>query len=198
MLPEEFKSLARHQLLAGEVIAFPTETFYGLGIDPYQLEGRRQLEFLKGERLDKAFPLLLPNLDHLRHLAKIDERVERLTARFWPGPLTLVLPARDTALPFVAADGTIGVRISSNGLVQQFLHEIDMPITATSANPSGLPPAMRAQEVADYFGAQLWILDGGVTPGGLASTVVKLDSHLSLIRQGVIDFAEVMREFHAS
>src|SRR5262245_30439210 len=123
-------------LAAGEAVAYPTETFYALGVDPLRPGSLERLQKLKGERGNKSYPLLLPDRQSLKNLVAISPAAQRLIEAFWPGPLTLVLPTLEPH-PCAAADNTLGVRVSSHPVAQQLLLAYGKPITATSANPTG-------------------------------------------------------------
>src|SRR5256712_6936090 len=176
---------------SGGVIAFPTETFYGLGVDPFNVPAVQRLYNLKG-RSPQTSPILV--LIRSRHelqalVLEITPAAERLMQACWPGPLTLVFRAA-VAVPSVltAGTGTIGVRLSAYPDVQRVLEMMGGPLTGTSANRTGQPPATTAEEVERAFGADIdLIVNGGPTPGGLPSTV--LDTTVSpprLIREGCV------------
>jgi len=178
----------------GGVIAFPTETFYGLGVNPFNVQAVQRLYDLKG-RSPQTSPILV--LIRSRHelqalVSEITPAAERLMQACWPGPLTLVFRAAG-AVPsaLTAGTGTIGVRLSASPDVQRVLDVIGGPLTGTSANRTGQPPATTAEEVARAFGADVdLIVNGGPTPGGLPSTVV--DTTVSpprLIREGCVSQA---------
>jgi L-threonylcarbamoyladenylate synthase len=178
----------------GGIIAFPTETFYGLGVDPCNVPAVQRLYDLKG-RSPQTRPILV--LIRSRHelqalVSEITSAAERLMQACWPGPLTLVFRAA-VPVPSVltAGTGTIGVRLSAYPDVQRVLEMFGGPLTGTSANRTGQPPATTAEEVERAFGADVdLILNGGPTPGGLPSTVV--DTTVSpprLIREGCVSQA---------
>jgi len=178
----------------GGVIAFPTETFYGLGVDPFNVQAVQRLYTLKGRSPQTSPVLVLIRSRHelLALVSEITPAAERLMEACWPGPLTLVFRAA-MAVPLVltAGTGTIGVRLSAYPVVQQVLEVIGGPLTGTSANRTGQPPATTAAEVKHAFGADVdLIVNGGPTPGGLPSTVV--DTTVSpprLIREGCVSKA---------
>jgi len=180
----------------GGVIAFPTETFYGLGVDPLNVPAVQRLYALKG-RSSQTSPILvlIRSRRELRALvSEITPAAERLMQACWPGPLTLVFRAAE-AVPSVltAGTGTIGVRLSAYPDVQRVLEIIGGPLTGTSANRTGQPPATTADEVERAFGADVdLIVNGGPTPGGLPTTVV--DTTVSpprLIREGCVSHASL-------
>jgi L-threonylcarbamoyladenylate synthase len=190
-------SFAARVLERGGVVAFPTETVYGLAADPASLVGVAHVFELKGRPHGEALPLIAAHVDAARRVASVWSPVaERLAARFWPGPLTLVVPVNDVAVVMraTAGRGTVGVRVSSHP-VARALAEVSPAgvITATSANRSGRPPHATADGVAAEFREIDIILDGGDSPGGLPSTIVDVsESEPRLIREGPIAFARVL------
>jgi len=180
----------------GGVIAFPTETFYGLGVDPLNVPAVQRLYDLKG-RSPQTSPILvlIRSRRELRALvSEITPAAERLMQACWPGPLTLVFRAAEAVSSVLTAGtGTIGVRLSAYPDVQRVLEIIGGPLTGTSANRTGQPPATTADEVERAFGADVdLIVNGGPTPGGLPTTVV--DTTVSpprLIREGCVSHASL-------
>jgi len=178
----------------GGVVALPTETYYGLAVDPFNEEAVSRLFTLKKRPSAKPLLTLIANMSHLDRLTPEIPAVYLPLLDFWPGPLTLVFTAHPFLSPLVTGKtGTVGARISSHPLAQCLVRELDQPVTATSANISGLPAAITADEVRQAFGRHLdFIIDGGMTPGGKGSTLVGLQQgRLTLIRQGVISFAAI-------
>lgn len=181
---------AARVLKAGGLVAFPTETFYGLGaaaLDP--LAVRRIFE-VKGRPATRPLPVLVASAEMVAVLAEdVPDRARALMARYWPGPLTLVLRARP-AVPeeVTAGTGTVGVRVSSHAVARGLAVALGGPVTAPSANPSGQAPATTAAEVLGYFdGAISLILDGGPTPGGAPSTVLDVMADPPrVVRQGPV------------
>ena len=160
----------------GGVIAFPTETFYGLGTCPFDERAVQRIFSLKGRpfRTAPILVLIRSRADLRTLVSEITPTAERLMEACWPGPLTLVFRAA-AAVPSVltAGTGTIGVRLPADPDVQQLLEAVGGPLTGTSANRSGQPPATTAEEVERAFGGGVdAILNGGPAPGGLPSTVV--------------------------
>lgn len=174
----------------GSTVAFPTETFYGLAVDPFHRSAVARLFRLKQRPANKPILLLINDLAQLPLLTEsIPPMYQSLIDRYWPGPLTLIFPAKKSLpLELTGGTGTVGVRISSHPLAQSLVEMVGAPITATSANLSGFPPAQSADEVASMFGASLdYVLDGGVTPGGLSSTIVGMSgTTLKTLRDGAI------------
>ncbi len=188
--------LAVSVLVQGGVVAFPTETFYGLAVDPYNEKALTDLFRLKGRPCHKPFLVLIQNESQLPSLASsIPPAYRPLMEAFWPGPLTLVFPAVTTLSSMLTGNGAgIGVRISPHPVARIFGQMWGRPMTATSANLSGMPAARTADEVRRFFGNGIaCILDGGQTPGGMSSTVVGLyQEKLQLIRAGAIDFSSLI------
>jgi len=159
------------------VVAIPTETFYGLAVPPDDEQALARLFALKGRPHDKAAPVVVASMQQAASLVQVPEAwVDRL-AETWPAPLTVVLPAH--------RGGTLAVRVPAHPLLRALLEHLG-PLTATSANLAGGPPAITPAEVEKTFGEGLaLILDGGPTPGGLPSTLVDLTvSPPRLLRPG--------------
>lgn len=196
MLPVSIEKAAE-VIRKGGVVAYPTETFYGLGADASNRDAVREIFRLKGREKGKPIPVLVCNREMLEELAQwVDERGEELIRRFWPGPLTLVFPARKTVLPVITG-GThkVGVRISSHPLAYELVEKVGRPITTTSANPSGHPPPRTANEVKEYFSGQLdLILKTEKLSGKMSSTVLDLTSDPAvIIREGEVSKEELGR-----
>lgn len=181
---------AAEVLRSGGIVAFPTESWYGLGVDPFNEDAVTGLSTLKGREASSPFPLIAGST------AQVEETFGRLTgpasilARvFWPGALTLALPApRGIHAGVVSSRLGAGVRVPGNELARALPLRFGSPITATSANRSGLPPAGSAEDVVATLGAGVQlVLDGGPAPGGLPSTVLDLTGiRPVLIREGAV------------
>ncbi len=184
---------AKEIILNGGVIAFPTETFYGLGADAYNEKALQRIFEIKGREKDKPLLLLLADISWLAPLVKrIPPLATRLMEKFWPGPLTLIFEAQAHLSPLITAGtGKVGLRISSNSLTLNLVQAVGRPITGTSANLSGKPSLSTVQEVSTVLrNAVDAILDGGRTTGGLGSTVLDITGPVPvLIREGAIPFA---------
>ena len=180
----------------GGIIAYPTETFYGLGVDPFNETAVKKLFNLKGREADKPISILVKDKKMLAEVAEeIPLSAEKLIKKFWHGPLTIILKAKKSIpITLRAGTGTIAVRISSNTITQKLLEAIDSPITTTSANPSGKKSPVTASEVMNYFKNKVdLILDGGVLSGKLGSTIVDVtEGDLKIIRAGEIPIERVV------
>lgn len=178
----------------GGLIAFPTETYYGLGVDPFNLRALQRLFQVKQRVADKAVLLLVSDRSQVGHLAStIPADFNILMDGFWPGPLTLVFPAQPSLAALLTGDtGTVGLRQSPDPVAAQLVWGFGGPITATSANISGELPATTAAQVREIFGDKIdLILDGGTTPGGSGSTLVGYDQEIFCIRPGKISFKHI-------
>ena len=183
-------------LLRGNVIAFPTETFYGLGAKydlPASLE---RIYAIKNRPRDKAMPLIIGKRELLSLIVEtVPPEAERLMDRFWPGPLTLILPARANLSRYITAGtGTVAVRVPGTSFAQTLAQAIDFPITATSANISTYLPAANPEAVIRYFDDRIdVIVDCGETPGTVPSTIVDMTKERPVVqRRGLISEEEIL------
>ena len=178
----------------GGLVAHPTETFYGLAADPFHAEAFGRLTRAKGREAAQACILLIPHTEAAHDLARIEGVAHlwfsRLTRAFWPGPLTLVLPARRGLKCPALGDGrTVAVRVSSHAVAQSLVRSVGAPITSTSANRAGEAPPTLAAAIDPALAALLdLILDAGPTPGGLPSTLLDLSGERPrVLRAGAVD-----------
>jgi len=174
----------------GGLIGFPTETFYGLGVKFDVESALMRLCDIKQRPKDKAMPLIIGNREILRLVAStVNSAALALMDNFWPGPLTLILPARKGLSEFITA-GTrkVAVRIPGESFALHLARAASFPITATSANISGHAPAQDAGTVRRYFGNTVDLLiDAGPAPGSLPSTIVDVTGDsIKILREGVI------------
>lgn len=183
-------------LKEGGLVAFPTESWYGLAVDPLNKKALERLFAVKQRPESKPIPVLVGNRKQLHLLVReVPSCYSLLMQTFWPGPLTLVFPARvDVPASLTAGTGTVALRHSSHPVAARLAAGFGGPITATSANISGAAPQTTAQDVAACFKSDLdMILDGGRTPGGRASTVVScLGGTVSCLREGQIAFDKIL------
>ena len=162
----------------GGVVAFPTDTVYGVGVDPLQPQAVRKLYRIKGRPDNKPIAILVGSIEDVERVAQSpSETFSRLADRFWPGGLTLILEARDLPPEITAAGNTVGVRMPNHPLTLELLREFGGPIATTSANRSGEDPATSASEVDAQLGDRVnLIVDGGDTITKVASTVLDLSA----------------------
>jgi L-threonylcarbamoyladenylate synthase len=187
---------ARRIVKSGGVIAYRTDTFYGLGVDPFNSEGVQRIKDLKGREDNK--PILIVISDAIEADRFISERsslFEIASSRHWPGALTLVLNA-SACVPdeLTAGTGTIGVRLPDDTEVSDLVRACGGALTATSANPSGAAPARTAIEVAEYFptGVDL-IIDSGAARSEKPSTVLDVSGDVPrVIREGLVECGDLL------
>jgi len=175
---------------AGGLVAFPTESFYGLGADALDGDAIARVFEVKGRPESKPLLVLVDSLDMVARLTtRIGDGARALMQRHWPGPLTLVLEAA-AAVPagLTAGTGTVGVRMPGHAVARALVHAAARPITAPSANPSTAPPPLTAAAVRGYFDGRVeLILDGGPTAGGAGSTVADCTAWPPrILRQGPV------------
>ena len=187
---------AADTLRAGGLVALPTETFYGLAAAALDSGAVRRIFELKGRPESKPLLVLVDSVAMAEAVARLTPAARDLMARYWPGALTLVLPALPTVPAVVtAATGTLGVRLSPHPIARGLVALLGEPVTAPSANPDGLAPPTTAAGVLAHFpdGIDL-VLDGGATPGGEPSTVLDLTvDPPRILRQGVVIVRDVDR-----
>lgn len=173
---------------AGGIVAVPTETFYGLAADASNAAARARIYEIKGRPGTMALPLVAASVEQVAALVgPLDPRSARAAARFWPGPLSLVLPASADWARGIGGE-TVAVRVPGHAFVQRLCDRAAVLLTSTSANRTGEPPAETAEAVAVSLGGAVdLIVDGGRTPGGKPSTLADLrGAEPRLIRDGAI------------
>jgi len=187
-------------LRAGELVVFPTETLYGVGCDALNPHALESLRAVKQRGADKGVGVIVADAAMLHLLSDdVSARALLLGEVFWPGPLTILLPARaDLPAPLVL-DGTIGVRVSGHPIARQLARELGRPLAAPSANPAGLEPARDGAAARAYFGPAVacYIDDGPIA--GAPSTLVDPGPPLRIVREGAIArsaLEDVLRRAH--
>jgi L-threonylcarbamoyladenylate synthase len=187
---ERSLSLCRDVIRAGGIIAYPTDTVYGLGADPRNINAVRTLFSIKGRQVDQPILLLIKDAGEVTDWAsEITPAAERLMNKFWPGPLTLVFKAKpDVMAELTGGTGTIGLRVPGSAATRRLLAFLGTALTGTSANISGKPSPRTAQEASDVIGGMIdLVLDGGSAEGGIASTVVDVSTDRpKVIREGAL------------
>jgi len=183
-------------LLGGAVAAYPTETFYALGAASFSKRGVERIYRLKGRDASKPLSVIASDLDMVAEIvAPLPAAFAALAAEFWPGPLTLVLPAAASLPEFLVGPGrTIAVRIPPLAWLRSLVAELAEPLTATSANLAGQKELSDPAEVAALVTGKVeWLLVGGRTPGGLPSTIVDITGEVPrVLREGAIPTASIL------
>lgn len=183
---------AVESLKSGGLVAFPTDTVYGLAVFPWDMEAVARLYTVKQRPLDRPIPLLLSDADQIERVATLlpqfERQVRRLIARFWPGGLTLVLPKTAIVPDAISHGATVAARVPDLPLARALIRDAGGVLAVTSANLSGQPSPITAQEVEAQLGRRIeLILDGGPCRGGVPSSL--LDCTLSpplLLRRGAV------------
>lgn len=178
-------------LESGGVVAFPTETFYGLGVTALDAAAVRQLFVLKGRPESRPILVLVDDPARIERFAVLPSSARELILRHWPGPLTLVVPAREMVpTELTAGTGTIGVRQPGHPIARALAAALGGPVTAPSANLTGEAPPTTASEVLRVFDGRIdLILDGGATAGGPPSTVLDVTvDPPRVLREGAVAF----------
>jgi L-threonylcarbamoyladenylate synthase len=183
-------------LRAGGTVIFPTDTLYGLGVDPCSETGLRRLLAAKGRDRGKPIPLLLSDVGQVNRWARnVPPAAARLMDRFWPGALTLVLPADPGVHPAVTGGGnTVGLRLPDHPVPRALASLLSGAVTGTSANRSGNPGAWRTGEeiVREFTGAVDWVLWEGAGPSPGSTVVRMIDDQPVLLREGVLPFRHII------
>ena len=181
----------------GGIVAFPTESFYGLGVDATNTGAVENLFQIKKRDHDSPILILISSLRNLpQFVAHTPSSAKRLGEKFWPGGLTMIFqssPIVSSAL--TSSTGKVGIRISSHPLAHTLSKTLNVPITATSANISGMPPCINANQVVEYFNSAVdLILDGGETQGKCPSTILDVTTDPPiLIREGMVKAEEIIK-----
>ncbi len=193
--PDQSIAQAIAALRAGEVVVYPTETFYGIGADAFAPAALERIFAIKGRDAARTIALIVHDNEAAFAIAReVPQNARALARAFWPGPLTLVMPAR-AGLPaaLIGPDGGVGVRVSSHPVARALAQGLGRAITATSANRSGASPARTIAEARAAFGATVKVfVEGGTLAGGAPSTVVQCDRRgWRLLRAGAIGIDEI-------
>jgi L-threonylcarbamoyladenylate synthase len=197
--PRDIENAAR-TVKKGGVVAYPTDTVYGLGCDPRNLRALKRLMAVKGKR-KKPFPILVASPAVADRIAVMDHRAKVLASRFWPGPLTLVLkPRLRFSNLLTLGRNTIAVRCPRHEIAVRLIERCGGLLTGTSANLTGHPPCRSVKMVCRFLGDRIdAVIDGGASPRQMGSTIVRIDSRgVMILRKGPIRNEEVKRTLLSS
>lgn len=193
-LQEGVKKAAK-VIQSGGVVAFPTESFYGLAVNAADEDAVTSLFLLKKRRSEGPILILIPSTEVVdQYAAHVPERARKLMEQFWPGGLTIVFDGTSNLSPLLTAEtGKIGIRLSSHPIATALAGAAGVPITGTSANISGQPGCIRAGEVAKSLGEAVdLILDGGETKGGKGSTILDVTvDPPKVLREGIVELGQL-------
>lgn len=192
---------AADQIRAGEVLGMPTDTFYGLAADPFNLRAVDRVYEIKTRSRHKPLSLLIESVDQAEELAlSLPEEFDQLARKFWPGPLTVIIRAGSRLpLKVTANTGNVALRVPNSKIALAVVQAAGIPITATSANLSGASECTTAEAVRDQLQDRISIIvDGGTSPREVASTIVDLtdsEARWRILREGAIPATEISQFF---
>jgi L-threonylcarbamoyladenylate synthase len=184
---------ASQTVKTGGLVVYPTDTVYGLGCDPFNVEAVKRVFRVKGER-KKPLPILASGIKHVEKIAYLSKDARKIVERFWPGPLMIIVPKKPTLPNIVTCNlGSVGVRVPKHDLAIQFISLSNGLLVGTSANKTGKKPALTASEAAEQLGKDVdVILDVGPTSIGVPSTVIDLTSEKPrILRKGSVDSKDI-------
>lgn len=186
---------AARMIREGLIVAYPTDTLYGLAVDPRNAAAVRRLYALKGRPDTSALTLIAADVSQAGLAGRLTGTAEALARQWWPGPLTIVVAAGASLTPAALAGGrTVGIRVPDHAVAVEFARAAGFCITATSANRSGAHGAASPDEVLSALPDVDAILDAGPAPGGAPSTIVRaVDRDVTLIREGAVPWDRVLR-----
>jgi L-threonylcarbamoyladenylate synthase len=179
----------------GEIVAFPTDTVYGLGADPFQASGIIKLFEAKGRDSNKAIAILIGSIEQAKLVTDhMTDLAIRLCEVFWPGGLTVIVPRKNTLPELISNTDRVGIRMPNHPIALEMLRTFG-PLATTSANLSGKPDAVTARDVYDQLGNRIpLILDGGKCPGGTPSTVIDCSgSEPIILREGPVSSEQIFK-----
>lgn len=182
-------------LLSGGLVAFPTDTVYGVGSLAFHQKAIESIYVAKGRSIEKAIPVLIgDNEDLIKVADEIPFFAMKLIDRYWPGPLTILVPKKPTLPEAISATSTVGVRVPDHEVARSLLR-LTGPMAVTSANISGQANPTTAQQVLAQLGGRIaMIIDGGETPGGIPSTLVDCTGEVvQVLREGPIPAEELLK-----
>jgi len=185
---------ALEKLRMGGLVAFPTDTVYGVGALAFDGNAVESIYLAKNRPVEKAIPVLISDVPDLGKISEnIPDLARRLVSRFWPGPLTILVPKKPTLPESVSATSTVAVRVPDHPVARRLLRAVG-PMAVTSANISGQPSPSTAQEVMEQLNGRIeLIIDGGRSPGGIPSTLVDCTGdEIKILREGPITLDELL------
>lgn len=185
---------AKEILLNDGIIAFPTETVYGLGVTYDKYDNFLKLVKAKNRPDDKPFTIMCTSFNDVKDIVEINDITQKIINKFTPGPITLILKTKKDVPNYLdLGTGFVGVRVPKDDFVLNLINEVGKPLLVPSANPSGLTPAKDYLEVINYFDGKIDATITGDIKSNMPSTIIKIDeNNIILIRQGEITLNEIM------
>ena len=187
--------MAVEVLKKGGIVVFPTDTVYGIAASAFNLGAQKRIYALKGRSYHKPLILMSENTESLKNIVEVPGHAGKMINKFWPGPLTLILPTTQLGKMICGGRSDLGVRVPDCRIALKLIRSCGFPLATTSANPSSKPSAKSAGECEAYFKGKVeLILDGGICPKGMESTVVNACSvHYTVVREGCLKKKEILR-----
>ena len=180
-------------LRKGEVIAFPTETVFGLGVIFDEEKAYQKLVEVKRRPPTQPFTLMCGRIEDIEKYAYLDEKTKKIVATFMPGPLTIIVRVKDDVPPFVTlGTGFIGIRVSESTMVQHLIQSVGKPLLVPSANRHGEIPATTSVMALEAFNGEIPFVIEGKSESNIPSTIIKIDGKIELIREGGIPFDHIL------
>lgn len=180
-------------LQKGGVIAFPTETVFGLGVIFDNYHAYQKLVEVKRRPPTQPFTLMCGSVDDIEKYAVIDDKIHRIIKEFMPGPLTIIVRVKPDVPSFVTlGTGFIGIRVSADLLVQNLIKLVGKPLLVPSANKHGEAPALTSEEALHYFDGEIPYIMEGKSVSNIPSTIIRIDDKIELVREGGIPFHKIL------
>lgn len=180
-------------LRKGEVIAFPTETVFGLGVIFDEEKAYQKLVEVKRRPPTQPFTLMCGRIEDIENYAYLDEKTKKIVETFMPGPLTIIVRVKDDVPPFVTlGTGFIGIRVSESTMVQHLIQSVGKPLLVPSANKHGEIPATTSAMALEAFNGEIPFVIEGKSESNIPSTIIKIDGKIELIREGGIPFDRIL------
>lgn len=188
--------VAAELLKNGKIVAFPTETVFGMGIIFNNLKALEDLRRVKGRLENKPFTLVTSSVNEINQYAELSKPIKAVINEYMPGPLTVILRAKEKLIgPITNYSPFIGIRVSSDINVSNLIKLVGMPLLVPSANKSSTPPLQNSEEVYEQFKGEISAVITGQAKGSIASTVIKIDDKIELVREGEIPFSKILKTY---
>ena len=192
--PEQYKDAAKI-LKEGGLIAFPTETVFGLGVIFDNKASYKRLIDVKRRPPEKPFTLMLSDIEQIEKYAYVNDKARKLISSFMPGQFTIILKAKENLPSYcVSKEGNVGIRISSDELVRKLIREVGKPLLVPSANKSGEPPLTKDNDVIGIFDNEIDAIIMGESISNTPSTIVLIDEDVHILREGLIKKDEIFKK----